>query len=464
MEDRLPGDPMISGLLILTVILTCTGLPTVAEPAPGSHGEGSPSPNDPKVIHADPEESLQTIIDDASPNTHIVGNPNNRRSVGQIEISKDGIRLEKFNLKLANPSDHALLTIHGCRDVTVDNCVLEGRRGESENDGWTNGVTITDAHHIRVVNCRVSNFVLQGITATTNPLHGPMKSKGGGISHIQFVGNRLSQIGNGDLLFAGGKGRTAEHGRMTGNVCTSTTQDVLNVIDGFQHARIRDNVVKGNGVGLAIEQHDRGVDRPVQDLIVNGNVFEHTGGASNAIEFDHPGRFEDITIQNNIFMGGGGTKNPKRYGLHIGEGYRIHGLTVTNNTFENWKEAIFVSGDGKRGVSITGNRIRNVRMGILTRDFAPRVANNEIQGVHTGIRVIAKTRSIRGMSVTVNRIHSTTYGIHLEEMDRRISESIVRHNTVFDRDPSTGTPIRTNTEGHGNVISDNVVMDESAAD
>lgn len=446
--------------LFLPIVFAWAGSTISGEPSSGSDGNKRSTSHKMAVTKADPDKDLQAIIDSVSAYTRIIGNPNNRRKTNRIDISKNGISLEQFNLKLADPDNPALVTIHGARDVTLKNCVLEGRRGEEgSQSGWsdaTNGITITDAHRVRIVNCRVSNFMLQGITATANPLFGPMESKGGPISHILLAENRLSKIGNGDMLLAGGKGRKAVHGRMIGNVCTSTTQDVLNVIDGFQHARVRNNVVKGSGVGMVVEQHDRGVDRPVKDVIVEENVFKHPSGETDAISFDHQAeRYEDITIQNNLVIGGGGKE-----GLSAGHSKEVYGLTVKNNTFENWGEAISLSGDGKRDVSISGNRIRNVHSGIVTQDFAPQVVvHNHIRRAKVGVHTVAKNRNLRGMVITGNQIHSTNTGIRLAEKGHRISDSIVRNNVLHANDPSKRAQIEANLDGSGNVISDNVVSE-----
>ncbi len=111
-------------LLSLFLLVGVTGT-SVSEPSPRKPAAEQEAQNNVTVQKADPETDLQTIIDRASPGTRIIGDLNNRRTTGQIEITKNGITLERFHLKLSDPNEHALIAVHGCRNVTIKNARLE---------------------------------------------------------------------------------------------------------------------------------------------------------------------------------------------------------------------------------------------------------------------------------------------------------------------------------------------------
>lgn len=427
-----------------------------SEPAAGATGSVDALPHARSTIVASADDDLQSLIDNADPYTRIVAGGREQRLSQTIFIAKDGIVLEGFNLMLESRKAPAMLTIHNCKDVVVRDCTLAYPRDGEGPASRTNGITITAAQRVRIEHCRVTGFNLQGITATTNPLHGPLRGKGGPIADILIAHNHLSDIGNGDILLSGGRGHEAVRGWIIGNVCTSTRQDVLNVIDGFQHARVRDNYVEGAGVGLAIEQHDRGVDRPVKDVLVEGNVFRQTPGNAPAISFDHAaGKFEDIRIVRNTLIGN--PRGKRQLGIRVGE-YDVSGLTIADNTFESWTGAAIDLNQtrGERGISIRDNLIRDGGAGIHLFATSASVNGNRLMDLdHNAIDIDLGHADLKALRVAGNHITGSAGSIVIRAArGYGLRASIVKDNM---------TDVAIDTRGvvtQDSVISDNLILRE----
>ncbi|ADB63910.1 hypothetical protein Htur_5022 (plasmid) [Haloterrigena turkmenica DSM 5511] len=295
------------------------------------------------TIHLSDSDDIHNVIDSAAPYTRIIGDRDNQHTLSKrIDITTDGLILQDCNLKLGASVNDDVIYVHDCKDAKVLNCFIDGNYQNQDytNNGVSNGVEVSNAHNIEVGDNEVVRAAGQGITATSYPLaqnndYGGDKP-GGPISNIYIEDNELSEIQNGDILLSGGNGVAAEYGYITGNVCTSTQQDILNVIDGFQHAKVEDNYCIGGGVGLAIEQHgSRGVDRKVHDVTVRNNTFEVSG--ANGIEFDHDTYpFRNIKLNDNTFIG-------NNTGVYVPSSFDLDGFMVRNNTFESCSTDISIN-------------------------------------------------------------------------------------------------------------------------
>jgi hypothetical protein len=289
-----------------------------------------------------PDESPQTVIDAAGEGETIApSDPSTAFDVDRLEVTTDDLTLRDLSLRTADGSDDVALWVHACSGVTVERATIDGNKANqtvSAADGIANGIIVSDASDIEVTASVIQDTKGQGIAATSRPRD--TNKATGAIDNVSIRRCVTDGVENGDFLLSGGAGLSATNGELVGCVARNATQDVFNIIDGFQDAEMRNCRFVGDAVALAIEQHaERGVDRAVRDVTIGPNYLERTT-ENPVVEWDHNvDSFQNISFVGTTIVGPDPSTNSMQ-AVNIPSGFTIEDLTFDNVTIEQVGQCI----------------------------------------------------------------------------------------------------------------------------
>jgi hypothetical protein len=232
-----------------------------------------------------------------------------------------------------NPAVFDWMDIHGGRNITVDNVVLDYTFSEGDPD-WTRPFEVNDSQNVNITNTVFDgDMVLDGVAS----------SEGYGFAYGLSVRDSTDVVIEGNEFF--GFGRAAIFSQsddivVRDNDIHSVRSDGLNFVQ-VQNVLIEDNHIHDFVAAYDSEDHrdmiqfwTNGTTEPSTDIIIRNNVLDMGEGSWTQTIFmrnesvDSQGGGQDMYYQN-VRIEGNTIYNGHLHGITVGE---TDGLVIRNNS------------------------------------------------------------------------------------------------------------------------------------